>query len=118
MPNPNDPHNYSTSDLFESVVRAASRYGLKQRKDADPSIAGVIATLQSNALLNTATHQAEPIDGFPSDGDLEAVFNDIESFIALFQCGCDDRRFAYDVAQDVVRCRKCGGRLFVEAVEV
>lgn len=115
MPSPNDPHNYPASDLFESVVRATSRYGLKQRTNADPAVAGIISTLQANALLNSATHQAEPIDGVPSDGDLEAVFNDIETFIALFQCECAERRFSYNVAQDVVRCRKCGGRLFVDA---
>jgi recombinational DNA repair ATPase RecF len=107
IPNPIDPFNYGANDLLNAIVKATSKYGLKQRMSTDAKISGIVALLRSNSFLNKATHQAEPIDGAPSDGDLASVFDDILAFTALFQCKCSNPRFSYDEAKDTVRCIRC-----------
>lgn len=118
MPDPNEPFNYAASDLFNAIIKATSPNGLKKRMDGDLKVRRIVEMLKSNAFLNRATHQAESFDGSPSDGDLADVFNDILAFKALFQCGCPNPRFAFEVLSKVILCTRCKNVLTVPPVKV
>jgi recombinational DNA repair ATPase RecF len=113
IPSASDPFKYAASDLFESILRATMKHGLKKRLGNDPGMERIVAQLQAMTIGNMAVHKSEPIDGTPSFGDLRALFDDMRLFRDLFVC-CGRQRFEWD-GEDP-RCRKCHAILAVSEV--
>lgn len=111
MTRPEDPFNHNANDVFTNIVKILDSHGLRERKKDDLSVTQALRSIASNELPNKAAHEAEPIDGAPSTGDLLALLDDYEKIVELVKCHSCPKGPKFQLVNEHVVCAHCGNRL-------
>lgn len=102
------PYEYSRHELFEALMAAADKRGLRAVKERDKAVAGFLREMQDAIIENEGSHYHENPFRRGSSGDDRSFWTDFISFAKRFACTCGNARITFDGTNRRPICRKCG----------